>query len=38
MYIYEGEKTFDVFVMILCVHDCLMPVGNSQAEKMALQS
>jgi len=27
-----------VFVMILCVHDLLMPVEDIQAEKMGVQS
>jgi hypothetical protein len=36
-YIKE-KKTFDVFVMILCVRDWSMPVGDIQAEKMACQS
>ena len=34
----EEKKTFDAFVMILCVRDWLMPGGDSQAEKMAFQS
>jgi hypothetical protein len=37
IYVYRN-KTFDVFVMILCVLDLLMPVGDIQAEKMGVQS
>jgi hypothetical protein len=36
-YIYiDRNKTFDVFVMILCVPDWLMPVAEIQAEKMGV--
>jgi hypothetical protein len=30
----ENTKTFDAFVMILCVLDLLKPAGDIQAEKM----
>lgn len=37
IYIKE-KKTFDVFAMIWCVLDWLMPDEDIQAEKMAFQS
>jgi len=36
IYLYRN-KTFDVFVMILCVLDLIMPGGDIQAEKMGVQ-
>ncbi len=38
IYVYRKYKTFDAFVMILCVLDWLVPVGDIQAEKMGVQS